>query len=547
MRNPALSTHTCLVAALLWTIAAPAALADSNEDSLRLLREQQLQLEQLREQDHPRPSGSEDIAPPPTPSVTLPTQTCLPVTTLRWQGEAPLPQSAREALAQQYSHRCLDEAALNQLLRDSNLILLRAGYITSRVLLRDDAFQNDQLTLTLLGGRISRVQSDALSEAEIAAALPQITAGFFNLRDLEQGLDQLNRLASNQVTAELRPGVGLGESELWLSKQPGRRWQGLAGLNNGGSPHTGRTVASAGLSLDNSLGYGDFLHLAYSRSLSDDSARLTQGISLYASQPWGYWTASASLAHSESKLPLPLSSITLRSRTLTTQPGLRLDRVLHRDGDSLLSAHLGLSRRKTHSTLEDERLDISSPTHSVMEVGLSHEGLLPLPWSIGLSHSRGLRWFGADHDSAATAGLPRAQFEKWRLNLSAHYRHGPWYYLAEATGQYSPHRLPGAEELVVGDGSSGVRGFQDEVVAVGRGCFLRQNLTRALGPRLQPYIGLDAAHGQTPEGPDWLGALTLGLRAGFHRSTLELSVSRGWRQEVSAPPPRLQARFSLSF
>lgn len=532
---------------IFLTLLGPA-WADSSDDNLRLLREQQQEFEQLRRQQQPRPSG-ETLPVAPPAAVSPPDGTrCLPVDNLRWQGEAPLDKKTRQRLEQQFSRRCLDAAALAQLLQEANLALLRAGYITSRALLRDDAYAEGTLTLTLVRGYIARVNAQGLGKPEVAAALPDIEKGAFNLRDLEQGLDQLNRLTSNQVQAELQPGQGLGESELLLVNKFSRRWHGFAGLDNGGSPSTGRAVASAGLGLDNLIGSGDFWNIAYRRSISGDSEALSQSLSLYASQPFGYWTGSASLGLAESKVPLTLPTITLHSRTRSSSPSLRLERVLSRNANSLWTAQLALSRRKTNSAIEDERLDISSPTSSSAELALQYDSLSPLPWSARLSRSQGLRWFGADRDSEETiaVGLPRAQFEKWRLDLHARYAWGRSAYLAEASAQYSPHRLPGAEELVIGDSSS-VRGFQEEVVSARRGWYLRQTFSHFFNNLAQPYVGLDGAHGQTELGSDWLGSFSLGWRASARGQSLDVSFSRGWRQEAASPSPRLQARYSAFF
>lgn len=527
--------------------AADMAWADSGDDNLRLLREQQRQLDELRRQEQARPSGG--ALPDMTgtkPDVVLAPDACLSVSELRWQGDAPLDTSARIALAKQYSHRCLGEHELNELLRAANRELLHRGYITSRVLLREDAFQDGVLTLTLLTGRVARIEAEGVAPAEVRAAMPYISDGAFNLRDLEQGLDQLNRLASNHVQAELRPGEQLGESDLALGNQSTRRWQGFAGLDNGGSPSTGRLVGNIGLSRDNLIGSGDFWSVAYRRSFSGTPGALTQGGSLYASQPWGYWTGSFSLFLSESEVLVRLTTQTLQSRTTTVFPTLRLDRVLQRDATGIWSAQLALSRRATRSLLDGELLDVSSPTNSVAELDLQFEGLAPWPWGFRLSRSQGLTWFGADRDNAATVGLPRAQFEKWRLDLHTAYAAGYWLYQAEGSAQYSPDRLPGAEEMALGDAGS-VRGFQAEPVTAPRGGYLRQTLARQWSRVLQPYAGLDIGRGQTPEGWDWLGSLSLGLRVKARSQALDVSVSRDWRQLVSSPSPRLMLRYSVSF
>lgn len=522
--------------------------ADSADDNLRLLREQQRQLDEIRRREQPQPAGEAlPEAPAVAQAVTLPAQACLPVSRLRWQGEAPLDAADRAALGQEFGGRCLDEAALTKLLRDANYILLRQGNVTSRVLLREDAFRDGVLTLQMVAGRISLVEIEGVAKRVVNAALPGVQGEIFNLRDLEQGLDQLNRLASQRVIAELRPGAQFGESELWLSNKGRERpYRAHVGVDNGGSPRTGRAVASLGLSLDNLVGSGDFWSVMYRRSLASPTDALMQGGSFYASQPWGYWTTAFSLALSESEVPIVLPTLTLPSRTSSVASTFHLERVVARSAIRIWTTQLAVGRRETRTTLAGERLEVSSPTNSFVEAGLQVSSLSPLPWEGRLGFRRGLTWFGADHDSGAVAGLPRAQFERWRLDLRSGYGAGPWRYDWEGSAQYSPDRLPGAEELALADAGS-VRGFEEAPVTAGRGWFMRNTLSRALGPVVRAYAGLDAGRGDTYAGWDWLGSASLGLGASVGRQSLDVSVSRDWQRQFSPPSPRLMARYGVSF
>lgn len=534
--------------AMLASLLACGTWADSADDSVRLLREQQRQLDEIRRREQPQPTGEAlPDAAAVVPSVALSAEGCLPVRRLRWQGDAPLDTATQDALGREYGGRCLDEAALTQLLRAANGVLLRQGNVTSRVWLREDAFKDGELTLQMVAGRMANIEMNGVARRAVQAALPGMKGEIFNLRDLEQGLDQLNRLASQRVVAELRPGEQFGESELWLrNTSKTQPYRAYVGVDSGGSPQTGRTVASLGLSADNLMDSSDFWSVMYRRSVTPPTDALMQGGSLYISQPWGRWTAALSLAASESEVPVVLPTLTLLSRTRSVAPTLHVGHVVARNANRIWTAQLAIGRREIRTTLAGELLEISSPINSFAEVGMQLISLSPLPWEGRLSVRQGQTWFGADRDSAAVSGLPRAQFERWRLDLRSGYETGLWRYEWEGAAQYSVQRLPGAEELVLADVAS-IRGFEESPVTAARGWFMRNTLSRAVGPVVRAYVGLDAGRGDTYAGWDELGSASLGARVGNSRQLLDVSVSRGWQRQLLPPSSRVMAQYSVVF
>lgn len=152
-----------------------------------------------------------------------------------------------------------------------------------------------------------------------------------NLRDLEQGLDQINRLRSVDVTADVAPGSVQGASRIILRSNAGQPHWGLdLSLDNLGSIATGRDRKVIGLSLDSPLQLNDALNLGFSETLNH-GPRFSRSNSLFYSVPYGYWTLSAFASHIEYRAPIKLSTTTLYGSGRTDQLSLRADRVLWRD------------------------------------------------------------------------------------------------------------------------------------------------------------------------------------------------------------------------
>ncbi|MFX6461494.1 ShlB/FhaC/HecB family hemolysin secretion/activation protein, partial [Acinetobacter baumannii] len=102
-----------------------------------------------------------------------------------------------------------------------------------------------------------------------------------NLRDIEQGLDQINRLRSNSATMDIEPGGVAGASTIVVRNRPRKRWSVNVAVDNTGSQSTGRELASAALAIDSPLGLNDFLNLSGRINTdADHDDRLSQSVSM---------------------------------------------------------------------------------------------------------------------------------------------------------------------------------------------------------------------------------------------------------------------------
>lgn len=116
--------------------------------------------------------------------------------------------------------------------------------------------------------------ADQSLPVSLGGAFPHMLGQPLNLRDLEQGLDQLNRLRSIDLTADIAPGSQPGASRIILrSRTAGQsRWALGLGIDNLGSASTGRDRNSVSLSVDSPLQLNDLLSLSASDTLNQGIA-----------------------------------------------------------------------------------------------------------------------------------------------------------------------------------------------------------------------------------------------------------------------------------
>lgn len=181
----------------------------------RLLEEQRRRLEELKE----LPGKA---AKPTQPTAPVDTR-CFPIKTIEIKGADSLSASEREQLLKPYINQCLGVPQLNELLKVITDYYLEKGLVTSRAYLPQQDLSSGHLQVLVVEGRLEGLkgaEGSGLSERELAMSFPGKAGDLLNLRDIEQMVDQLNRLPSNRVQMELAPGQDLGGSDVLVKNTP---------------------------------------------------------------------------------------------------------------------------------------------------------------------------------------------------------------------------------------------------------------------------------------------------------------------------------------
>ncbi len=537
-----------LSAFVLSVCASSIQAADSVAPGQEVLRQQQqqqrdlqqLQMEQRKRQLERGAFGPAPATPatPAIPQTVTPDERCWPLSGTRIGGVTLLDSDKLNTRIKPLLAPCMGVGQINHLLATITAIYVEQGYIASRPYLLSAPAAGQSLDIMVDEGYIESIElADQSLPVSLGGAFPHMLGQPLNLRDLEQGLDQLNRLRSLDLTADIAPGSQPGASRIILrSRTSGQsRWALGLGMDNLGSASTGRDRNSVSLSFDSPLQLNDLLSLSASDTLNQGD-RYSRNASLYYAIPYGYWTYSAFASHAEYRAPFKLPSATLYSTGITDQLSLRADRVLWRDQSRQLSANLQLAHKDVDSYLENVRLGIQSPTLTVAEAGLNLFWLDRAVWNLDFTYSQGLRWLGADDDAHhAVNNLPKAQFRKYRAGLSQ-WRNGQfgaqaWQWQSQLNLQYSPDPLPAIEQLLSTDDSA-VRGYRVNSASAASGAIWRNTLRLPLRNdwplQITPRVALDngwlkADHGAQSQR---LSGASVGLNLGWKNLQVDVDYQR---------------------
>lgn len=514
-----------------------------------LQRNEQERREQIRrrELEMLRPGGASLKSAPP-PSAPVAPGACFEVQTITLQGNTRLSADRLDEGLAPFQGRCLGLADLDDLLRSLSAAYVERGYVAARVYVPEQQIASGQLRLEVVEGRVAalRLNDDegGWQRWRLATAFPGMEGGVVDLRAIEQGLDQMNRVRSVDTTMELQPGALPGDSVLALRQQRGRPWYGTVGFDNAGDRSSGVWRLNAGLGLGNGIGINDLWSLSASHTLPERPRRSARSLAGTVSIPWGYWTVSLSASTFTYHSLIETRQQRFKSRGHSHTASLSVDRVLDRNESDKTVARAGLSRKWSMSYIDDVRLLSGDRDLSILSFGLDHSrrlggGLL----SLGVGYERGLRLLGAMKDGAAASEVPRAQFDKFTADVS-YYRpfsagQQDFAYRLDAHAQHSPQTLYASERIGIAQAGA-VRGFRDGALLGDTGLFGRNELQwmgPVVGPALRPVLGQPALYLGYDRG--WLkkdrhdpferGAVSgaaLGLRSSGSTVSFDVSVAR---------------------
>jgi hemolysin activation/secretion protein len=279
---------------------------------------------------------------------------------------------------------------------DLTRLYFQKGYITTRVYIEPGQnLSTGVLVLVVIEGKLEDIDlkdNQNGSSIYLKNVFPGLIGRPLNLRDIEQGLDQINRLPSNNATIRIQSGREPGGSILEVLNVAREPYTYSLSINNAGSDSTGEWLTSYGVVIDNPLGINDSFGFTYRRSLPYSNSKYSSSFILDYSVPYGYWTFSlgASLSEYATEIPL-LSGDDAESSGSTLDLSLTLDRVIYRDQISKLSGYIKLTSKKVLSYFEDSLIYVSSYGVAPLGIGLNYNTLL---WNglfnARLSYVRGL-------------------------------------------------------------------------------------------------------------------------------------------------------------
>jgi hemolysin activation/secretion protein len=547
------TSSDCLAQARQPAASPTSPVEKASEEGLRRQEERQRALQQQLE------TRSDALAPMETPplSTILPAETpCFTIQEISLIG----PDSGgfhwlQEALSP-FTGQCIGVHGLRQIAAMLDTKLIEAGFATTRVSLPEQNLKDGKIRVRIHVGRIAGIRMDEKGQDSHEKtdpsgnawgtwwnAFPVGPGDVLNIRDLEQGVEQMQRLPSQSVRTRIEPGAEPDTSVVVIERRAGSfrdRLRGGLTLDNSGGKSLGRAQLSGYVSLDNVLGLNDILSLSANTNVeSPDAERRSQGLAAAYSIPFGYTTLTLSKSRSRFAQIVQGTTVRFLSSGESSSDEVRVHHTALRTSSAKFGAYASLSSRRASSFLDDVELIVQRRRTTNIETGVTYRQLIGnASVDAEIGYRRGMPWRDAQDDFPVDLanGLtlrPRiwtvAASHTQPFTLGSH----SFYYSAALRAQHTRNTTLSVDQIAIG-GRYSVRGFDgDGVLLAENGFYLRNDLFMPIkladGVDSQLYFGVDIGRIWGPSDINLVGnklaGAVIGLRAKWQALQLDFALA----------------------
>lgn len=485
---------------LLFTSVASSAEGVAGAEEQIIIQQQR---QKALEQQLTPPKPDVRLSPPFSGfgSIDYPNETpCFPIHKVVLSGEEKLPRWLPiQHLGVEAEGRCLGAQGINLLMSTLQNRLVDHGYITTRVLAPSQDLKSGVLTLVIVPGYVRQVRltPDSDRYIQLYSTFPPREGELLDLRDIEQGLENLQRLPTVKAHMEILPGEQPGESDIEVSWKQEKMWRLGASLDDAGTKSTGRYQGGLTLSLDNPFSLSDLLYVSASHDLDQGGGKGSKNYTGHYSVPFGYWMFSVTGNDYDYHQTVAGINEDYRYSGESQNLNLQLSRILHRSGTQKTSFTYDVLVRKTRNYIDDTEIDVQRRQTSAWRIGLQHRHYInQATLDAGVSYQRGTRWFGAapapeEYFDEATALSKILQFNA-QLNVPFAIGSQNFRYNAQYQQQLSNTPLTPQDQFAIGNRWT-VRGFDGErTLNASRGWYVRNDIAWSTPlPSQEFYLGAD--------------------------------------------------------
>ncbi len=345
---------------------------------------------------------------------------CFDIHHINITGVNALPASQVAEFAKPYRGTCMGQFEIEALITSVKNAYIKRGLITTQLVVPPQDLKSGTLNMQVVEGMVERLEYyrvwDAKNTARPATrlardiAFPYVEGYQLNLRDIEQGIAQINRNSASQATVDILPGTQVGTSVVRVIERKTARFHPSFGFDTRGSKDVGHNRIKLGFEMQDAIYPFDAWNFTYS------GTRASNALAGSVSLPLGYFTLQANGSYSEQDKAV---SVLANSFSQTGTGSVAIDRVMYRDQNMIFHLNQSMNSYWGQSSINAARLTpqrfswlrssanveyFLEKTKFVADVGVSYG----LPQMAG-----GSAEFGGDQFT------PRANFKKLDAALVA--------------------------------------------------------------------------------------------------------------------------------
>jgi hemolysin activation/secretion protein len=278
--------------------------------------------------------------------------------------------------------RCLGTEGVNVVLSRLQQAVIARGWVTTRVLAAPQDLTTGTLTLGLVPGRIAAIRfADGASTKSwlptLRNAIPAQPGDLLNLRDIEQGLENLKRLPTAEADIQIEPstaaGARPGDSDLVVKYTQKFPLRTSLSLDDSGTQATGKVQTGATAAWDNPLGLNDLFYVSLNHDAFNHRGSGTSGQTVHYSVPYGHWLLAATASQSRYHQTVQGLNQSYVYAGDSRNAEVKLSRLVYRDASRKTTVALRGFRRASNNFIDDTEIEVQRRVVAGWEASVNHK------------------------------------------------------------------------------------------------------------------------------------------------------------------------------
>ncbi|MGH1350111.1 MAG: ShlB/FhaC/HecB family hemolysin secretion/activation protein [Methyloligellaceae bacterium] len=568
MRRKVFCIYECWIKAgflslLVVTAYSNIAKAQTQQDLQNAIRQQKQILQQQEQRRSQELEELRKTAAPPGERKKLKdipknqSKVCIRVSQIEFEGAELLTKELQKKVKAPYVGKCITVVDILSIARAITNWYIKQGYVTTRAFPPAQDISSGRLLIKVVEGRTEdlTIVENGKPRQNRNTAFPQIVGKRLFIRDIEQGLDQINRLPTHDAKIRILPGTQDGDSKIQVETKKSKWPIVTSTIDDFGGSATGKLRAGVNVRVDDIFGLYDGWTFNHTTSKPFADGKSSEEYSGNVSIPFGYSTFLFSASYFDYLSTIQGAGEAFESSGKSYNYLAEWDYVLHRDQVSKTRFASFINFKENENFIEGVKISNQSRKLNIIGVRLSHSthfmrGLA----DFSVSGLWGAPMFGSlkDEDIDVPSGEIKQKAEFTKFKASVKYikpiKVGTQNFVwnVSAQGQWSPDELYSTEQIGIG-GQYSVRGFRDQSVNANTGAYIRNELSWNIplsiqSKEMKKLLGsaqLFAAYdvGWLKGNEDTLadGAMLSGVAGGIRLSGGMLFGEAVWEKALEAP------------
>ena len=426
-----------------------------------------------------------------------------------------------------FVNRKLTVEDVNRLSTSLNTALIKHGYVTSRIGIPSQSLASGNLQFNLQLGRVESILYKMYAQPlPWQNAFPIREGDILNIRNIEQGIEQMKRIGSQNVSVELEPGTKPLATNIVLETTKKSPIHGMISIDDSGLKDTGKLQWTAAIGVDRVFNANDSLNLSINRDAAQDGERKgSRNHTISYSIPRGKDTFS--ISYSDMKYHQTINSMAtpfISSSHAKTVRG-SWNHVFHRDRMTKRSWDIIISKRNAKNYINDVEIAVQRANTASLEVGISERRYIKKNTLYSRAAiKQGVGWFGSQPEYGN--GAPSTRYTQLLLDVDYQipriWGHRPASITTSFYGQWTlgDKRLFSRDMISLGNRYT-VQGFDGENTLMAESGWYMRNEVASYIPKWKSsvYANIDfgAVYGPSTEvlTGKFIAGTSLGIRGQF--------------------------------